>query len=565
MKRTKILSLLLAVLMIVSILASCGTATPAASTEPAASSVAASTEASTDAAAEPSTVAALEPYTFTHYFNYDWWGLKPWGVDGVSKYYQEKYNITVEFSKPDADPQAKLNVMISAGDMPDSIMMDRGVDNRKLAELGLLVDLQPFMDKNPNLTENIAEKTREQLKIDGKLYAIPNWARIGPTGGNDAWVYNQRLYNAAGAPKLDTFEQLHDYALKIKNDVPKNNEGLSTYPVMFDFTPDANKVGLAFFRSFGGVLNGWYSVQNGDYKLAFRDATFKAATMEANKWWREGLFSETQFTDTGDQILEKIVAGRTALMYYDQSKNESNKFRSILKDSFPDDSYEMVAPYPYPPANGLTTSKIYPDYKETIGWNVTCITTSAKEPQRIFDLWTDFLTLEGSIIMMYGPKGMNWDTLDANGLPVMKKAESELSVEEIDALGAWFWAIPGQSDHVDLTKFAVNAALPAEKQNWVINNQANVLTPIMFVSDEFIGIGDSVDPKTDEGIARTLCEDFIKAEYPKVIMAKTPEDAEKIYQGILDFCDKNGMPSVEAKYTEKYKANVALVGTAMTR
>ncbi len=565
MKKTRLLSLLLVVMMLVSVLASCGTTTPIASSEPAKSSAAESSTETESSDVAPSEMSALEPYTFTHYFNYDWWGLKPWGVDGVSKYYQEKYNITVDFQKPDSDPQAKLNVMISAGDLPDSIMMDRGVDNRKLAELGLLVDLAPLMEKNSNLAENIAPKTIEQLKIDGKLYAIPNWARMGPTGGNDAWIYDSRLYQAAGSPKLDTFEQLHDYALKIKNDVPTTKEGLSTYPVMFDQTGDGQKVGLAFLRSFGGVLNGWYTVQNGDYKLAFRDATFKAATMEANKWWREGLFSETQFTDTGDQITEKMVAGRTALLYYDQGKNETTKYRTLLMESFPDDSYEMVSPFPYPPANGLPTSKIYADYKETIGWNVTNITTSAKEPQRIFDLWTDFLTLEGSIIMMYGPQGMNWDTLDANGLPVLKKAEAELTSEEIDALGSWFWAMPGQSDHVDLTKFAVNALQPKEKQNWVINNQANVLTPIMFISDEFIGIGESVDPKTDEGIARSLCEDFIKAEYPKVIMAKTPEDAEAVFQGILDFCNANGMASVEAKYTEKYKANVAVVGTALTK
>ena len=565
MKKTRILSLLLAVLMLVSVLAACGGTTPAAeSSAPAAESSSAAAESSS--AADPSTVATLEPYTFTHYFNYDWWGLKPWGVDGVSKYLQEKFNITVEFSKPDSDPAAKLNVMISAGDLPDSIMMDRGVDNRKLAELGLLVDLEPLMAKNPNLADNVAENTREQLKINGKLYGIPNWSRMGPTGGNDAWIYNDRLYKAAGSPALNTFEDLYAYAMKIKKEVPQTKEGLSTYPVMFDGgIGDGNKVGFAFMRSFGGVLNGWYSVQNGEYKLAFRDATFKAATMEANRWWRDGLISETQFTDTGDQVLEKIVAGRTALLYYDQSKNENNKFRTILRETYPDDSYEMVSPFPYPPANGLPTSKIYPDHKESIGWNVTCITTSAKDPQRIYDLWSYLLTQEACIVQMYGPKGMNWDELNADGLPILKKAEAELKPEEIDALGAWFWMIPGQSDHVDMTKFAVNAMQPAEKQNWVINNQANVLTPIMFMSDEFIGIGDSVDPKADEGIARSLCEDFIKAEYPKVLMAKTPEEAEATFQGILDFCEKNGIATVEAKYTEKYKANVALVGTALTK
>ena len=569
MKKIKRLSLFLAIFMIISIFASCGTTPPAATAAPAASTAAAESAAAetavaaeSSAAAEPSAVAALEPYTFTHYFNYDWWGLYPWGADGVSAYLQKKFNITVEFSKPDADPAAKLNVMISAGDLPDSIMMDRGVDNRKLAELGLLVDLAPLMAKNPNLTDNVAEKTREQLKLGGKLYAIPNWSRIGPTGGNDAWLYDVRLYKAAGSPKLETFEQLHDYAMKIKKDVPKNNEGLTTYPVMFNNGGDANRVALAFFRSFGGVLsNGWYSIQGDSYKLALRDATFKAATMEANKWWREGLFSETQFTDTPELILEKIVAGRTALLYYDQSANETNRFRSILKESFPDDSYEMVTPFPYPPANGLPTSKIYPDYKESIGWNVTNITTTAKEPQRIFDLWTYILTQEGSIIMMYGPQGMNWDTLNDKGLPILKKGEGELTTDEVKKLGAWFWAIPGQSDHVDLTKFAVNAMAPPEKQNWVINNQANVLTPIMYMDDEFIGIVDSVDPKSDVGIARGLCEDFIKAEYAKVVMAKTPEEAEKVYQGILDFCDKNGFAGVEDKYTEKWKTNVALVGT----
>jgi putative aldouronate transport system substrate-binding protein len=526
MRKTRLISLLLAIFMLASLLASCGTTAPAASSSaPAASSAAASTSASTDASA-PAT-AALEPYTFTHYFNYDWWGLKPWGVDGVSKYLQEKFNITVEFQKPDADPAAKLNVMISAGDLPDSMMMDRGVDLRKLAELGLLVDMEPLMNVNPNLRDNVAELTREQLKIDGKLYSIPNWSRIGPTGGNDAWVYNQRLYEAAGSPALNTFEDLYNYAKKIKTDVPKNNEGLTTYPMMFDFANDAHPLARSFFRSFGGVLNGWYTVLNGNYTLAFRDPVFKAATMEGNKWWREGLLSETQFTDTGDQILEKIVAGRTALMYYDQSKNESNKFRTILKESFPDDSYEMVSPYPYPPANGLTKDQIYADYKESLGWNVTVITTSAKEPQRIYDLWSYLLTQEACIIQMYGPQGMNWDTLNEQGLPILKKAESELKPEEVDALGAWFWMIPGQSDHVDMTKFAVNGMQPPEKQNWVINNQANVLTPIMFMTDEFIGIADSVDPKSDEGIARALCEDFIKAEYPKVIMAGTAEEAEK--------------------------------------
>jgi putative aldouronate transport system substrate-binding protein len=507
----------------------------------------------------------LEHYTFTHYFNYDWWGLKPWAEDEVSKYLKEKFNVTVEFQKPDSDPQAKLNIMISSGDLPDSIMMDRGTDNIKLAQLGLLQPLEPLMEKNPNLTANVLETTREMLKIDGKLYSIPNWSRSAATGGNNAWIYNERLYKAAGSPKLETFEDLYAYAKKIKTDVTKNNEGLPTIPVIFDSTADGHFVGAAFYRSFGGVANGWYTAINGNYQLIFRDPVFKEATMEVNKWWREGLMAETQFTDTGDQILEKIVAGRTALMYYDQSRDESNKFRRILKESFPDDSYEMVQPFPYPPAKGLSKDKIYADVQSTIGWNVTCITKNAKNPQRIFDLWSHFLTKEGSILQMYGPKGDYWDNLDSDGLPILKKPESELTTEEINRLGLWAWMIPGQSDNVDSTKFAVNAKMPKEKQNWVINNQSNIITPLMWLSDEFVGIGETIDSKSDEGIKRVLIEDYIRAQYPKVLMAKTAAEAEKLYDDIIDFANKNGMAKIEEIYNNKYQQNVKLVGTGLKK
>jgi ABC-type glycerol-3-phosphate transport system substrate-binding protein len=508
---------------------------------------------------------ALEPYTFTHYYNYDWWGIKDWGADEVSKALTKKFNITVEFSKPDADPKARLNTMVSAGDLPDSIMMDRGPDNINLAKLGLLQPLEPYMEKNPNYADNILANTIEMLKIEGKLYGVPNWARKAASGGNDAWNYDMRVYEDAGSPQLKTFEDLYAYATKVKNDVPNTKEGLSVFPVLFRDGTDGNPVGRSFYRSYGGNINGWYTVLDGKYQLAFRDELFKEATMEANKWWREGLMSPTQFTDNGDQILEKLVAGRVGLLWYDSSQDESNHFRKILMETYPGDTYEMIKPFPFPPAKGLSEDDIFADFQSTVGWNVTCITTSAEQPQRIFDLWTYLLTKEAAILQMYGPQGDLWDELDSNGLPILKKAESEISSDETNRLGLWFWMQPGQSDNVVTTKFAINSALPAEKQNWVITNQSDYLTPIMWLTDEFVGIGDDIDPQSNEGINRTLVDEYIKATYPLVIMAETPEKAAELYQSIVDFADKNGSPAVEAMMDAKYQDNVKKVGTGLTR
>jgi len=505
----------------------------------------------------------LEPYTFTHYFNYTWWGLQPWGVDEVSKYLSEKFNIHIEFSKPEADAATELSVMISAGDMPDSIMMDRGVDNRRLADLGLLVPLEPLMEAHDNFEDNVLPTTIDLLEINNVLYGIPNWSRKAASGGNDAWIYNRRIFEDAGSPTLNTFEDLYEYAISVRDNQANNREGLSVTPLQFNATGDGWIVGRAFYRSFGGVQDGWFTVLDGNYSLMFRDPIFKDAVMEANRWWREGLLSETQFTDTAEEILERIVAGRTALLFYDQSLDETNNYRRILMETFPDDSYEMVAPFPFPPARGLSTDDIYADHQSTVGWNVTNITTSAEQPQRIFDLWSYLLTPEAAILQMYGPQGDYWETLNEDGFPILKHPEAELTSAEINRLGLWFWMIPGQSDNVDRTKFGVNAMQPAEKRNWVATNQSEVLTPIMWLTDEFAGIWDVIDPLGTEGVNRTLIMDYIVANFPMVLMAPTAAEAERIFDDILKFADDNGMAAIEELKNQKYQANVELVGTGI--
>lgn len=569
MKKTKLFYFLVSVLVLSIVLSGCGSGEPKDQTDaepaetdekvPDSDTSAEATDDEGEAGDEE-----LEPYTFTHYFNYDYWDIKPWGEDEVSKVLKEKFNVDIEFSKPESDPEAQLNIMISAGDLPDSIMMD-GINNvTKLVELDMLHPLEPLMENNSNYEENLDPETIEMLKIDGNVYGIPNWPRTQATGGNDVWLYNKRLYEAAGSPDLTTFEGLYEYATTIKNEVPETKEGLPTIPFSTDASSDGHAPVRAFYRSHGGVLNGWYTVVDGKYQFAFRDPLFKEVALEVNKWWREGLFAETQFTDTVDQILEKLVEGRIALTYYDHSQDDVRKFRKILMENHPDDSYEVVEP-PFPPAKGLSPDDVYGEIYAGAGWNGTYISKDAENPQRIFDVWTYLYTPEAALLQMYGPQGELWDELDDEGRPLLKKPESELTSEEVNRLGLWFWMIPGHADHVDNLKFAVNEMQPEEKRSWVISTQKNILTPTMQVSNEFFGIGDSIDPQSDEGIKRTTCEDHIGEEFPKMLMANSQEEAEKIYQEIIDFCDNNGMPEIEEIYNKKYQENVEIGGTALTK
>ncbi|MDR1599472.1 MAG: extracellular solute-binding protein [Oscillospiraceae bacterium] len=508
-----------------------------------------------------SEAAPLDPYTFEIYYNYDWWTIKPWGGDEASKYWQEKFNITMEQTKPDADASAKLNLMVSAGDLPDVIQMDRGPDHSRLASLGIFIDLQPLMDVNPTLSEEILESTRDLLKVNDTLYSIPHWARKGPTGGNDVWMYDLRLYEQAGSPDLTTFEGLYEYAKYVKDNIPETVEGLPTIPFATENNNNAwDKIVFAFYRSFGGP--NWAADRTahigGELKSVLRDGNFKDAVLEANKWYREGLVSPAQFTDTNDQMVEKFVSGRTALLYYDHSQDSVNRFRQILMNSYPDDTYTVLTDPVYPTKAGVT--KVYPDQKETLGWNVLCITTAAEQPQRIYDLYSYLLTKQGSIEMMYGPQGDWWDELDENGNPVLKTPESVLSTEEKDRIGAWFWNFCSHSDNVDSTKYAVNAMQPPELQDFVITTQDKVLTDIMFMTDEYAGLNATIDPLSDVGIARTLCDEQWKAELPKIIMAGTEEEASALYDALLKFFEDNGFAQIEEIYNARHQELVEIQG-----
>jgi hypothetical protein len=159
-----------------------------------------------------------------------------------------------------------------------------------------------------------------------------------------------------------------------------------------------------------------------------------------------------------------------------------------------------------------------------------------------------------------------WEELDANGNPILLKSEADMSSEECDKLGMWFWTIPSHADNVDMTNFAVNAMLPREKQNWVVYVGANIITPVMFVSDEYNGLTEVIDPQSEEGVMKTLCENQRANVLPRIIMASSAAEAEKMYDELISFCDGNGMPDVERILDKAYQDNVKMQGyTSYTR
>jgi ABC-type glycerol-3-phosphate transport system substrate-binding protein len=531
-----------------------------AATSEAAQSAAAPAETSAEATSE------YDYYEFDFYFDNDTQTLLTWGADSVSKYLKDKFNIQVNLSRADTDPETKLNLMLQSGDLPDLFYMDNYTRIRRVAEMGYLLPLDSLIEANPSYNEYVSEITRKmQVLPDGNNYLIPLWTRTIPTGGNNVWMIDKRIYEAAGSPPLKTLEDIHAFLLKAKNELKVNAEGLDIIPYEADWSSVSTVINLVtpVYRAFGGygMPGNWYSRVDGKMQLVLRDEVFRQSILELNKWYSEGLIQEATFSDNHDQAVEKFVSGRVAVLWYDHSQDDVNKFRTILQEDFEGDDYIILTDPVFPPANGLSQDKIFADYKEAFGWYGEYITTQAEQPQRIFDLLMFMLSKEGSINMMYGPPGAGmYDELDENGNPILIKSEADLTSDEREAIGVWRWSMVAHADNVDLTKFAVDAALPKDRQSWVVSTQRDILTPIFFMTNEYVQTGDAVEPTSDIGINAKRCEDEIAAKLPLAVMAATPEECNRIYDELIAFCDANGIKEAEALRDAKYQANLELQG-----
>lgn len=514
-----------------------------------------------------------EPYEFDAYYSYQG-SVKPWGEDAASKYMNEKFNIKVNYSCPEADADSKLNLMISSDDLPDVIILDRNANWLKLINLGKLVDINTLKYEGCSFDEDILESTQKLLSVNGGLYGIPNWARKGATGGNMSWMVNHDVYEQLGSPELKTLEDLHQFMLDAKDKGVKTSDDQSIFPWLPRNDDNGFNTVSAIYRSYGNpnLVDTYWSQADNDIKLAVYDDNYVAALKLANQWYKEGLFPETTYTDSTDQYTEKLSNGRAAVLYYDFSQDDTTHFRTLLQEK-DGNTYDLLgwelkdSPI-YPAAEGVDW--VYGEEGGTVGWNVNCITTKAENPQRIFDLYSWMLTKDGSINMMYGPEGGLWEGKDEEGNPILKKPEEELTSDEKNAAGCWFWSQPAHSDNVDLTKYAVNEQQPEASRSWVISIQDHVFTPEdsihpaipgqKFLTDENTGLSLEIDPTDDLGMARQSITDECKMRIPQIIMASDDATFDKLVQDLKDFAESNQVHDIEKIYTDKRASNIELQG-----
>lgn len=555
MKRRKWLIHVTAVLMIVALIAGCSGNNGNNSVAPT-NSGGNNTETNTpggNTASEPQLYElGKEPLEISLFGNYSWYTMPKWGEDETTKWVQENKQITITEVPNGGNNAQKLNTMIASGDMPDIIWGERGTDVERLREAGLLVPLDDYIDKYPNLKKWLDPKAMNMLRSpDGKLYQFPNWYTNRPNG-NAGWVVNKKIYTELGSPKLETTDDLYAYLKQVKEKYP------NVVPFETDLASEGHGLDQIYsaFKEDNLGFTRFSAVPDGEnMKSIYKDEAYRESVVYAAKLFREGLMTQDAMTQTRDQVDEKLLNGRVAVyasanptVYAMAADTELRK----QDPGNPDLGYFMIWPIH---KEGLDKNKIYPGTYNQLGWNAAVITTSAKNPEAVFaflDWWTG---PEGTTLQFWGVEGEYWQGLESDG---MTPKFTEKYATQKDKLAEYqkfmdplMWV--GNTVFADDTKGKYESTLAENERNWATYWQYQITWKTQGDATEFVNM--TPNPDSEEGIAFQRARDIWTQVRAQTLYAK--DDAEAL--ALLDKAHEDAMAAGFDKtlefFAKQWKAN----------
>lgn len=498
-----------------------------------------------------------EPLNITLFGNYDWYTMPKWGDDPTTKWVQDNKKITVTEVPNGGNAAQKLNTMIASGELPDIVWGERGTDVERLREAGLLVPLDDYIDKYPNLKKWLDPKALNMLRSpDGKLYQFPNWYTNRPNG-NAGWVVNKEYYTALGSPKLETTDDLYAYLKQVKEKYP------NVIPFETDLATEGHGLDQIYsaFKEDNMGFGRFFAVPDGEDKMKsiYKDEPYRESVVYAAKLFREGLMTQDAFTQTRDQVDEKLINGRVAVyatanptVYAMAADTELRK-----KDpSNPDLGYFMIWPIH---KEGLDKNKIYPGTYNKLGWNAAVITTSAKDPEAVFaflDWWTG---PEGTTLQFWGVEGEYWQGLEADGYtPKFTEkygTEKDKLAEYQKFMDPLMWV--GNTVFADDTKGKYESTLAENERNWATYWQYQITWKTQGDATEFVNMPPS--PDSEAGIAFQRAKDIWDQVRAQTLFTKSDEEVLALLDKAYDDTMAAGFQATLDHFAKKWGENKAMI------
>lgn len=319
MKIKRILAVICAVVMVVSVFSGCSGNNRSSS--PPDSTVEGTNTTSSDKTSDE------KPISFTMYYSDN--ATLPFKKDWLTiQEVQKKVNAEIKFEViPIADYATKVSLALNTGtNAPDVILYQTTTgENASLALNGAIVPISDYSDLTPNFNARVKEfgmeKNVEQLNLkDGKRYYLPSLTDIPFYDGG--LIIRDDLLKKYSLPAPKTFDDLHNVLKVFKENNP------DSYPltilagprVLFRMTMPSFGISLGKNGSGGSNTLSW-NYKEGKYFPGAISDEYKQYVSYLAKLYEERLL-DPEMADPidGDKWAQKLATGKSmaTYAYYDQ-------------------------------------------------------------------------------------------------------------------------------------------------------------------------------------------------------------------------------------------------------
>jgi len=314
----KLLALLIAGVMLISVLAACGTQEQKPVETPETSAPATETPATPE---QPAVDEKPEPITFT-FFNGFPSGNAP-AVEGnkTEQWYEEKTGVKLKIERLVGDLNTKVGVMISAGDYPDFIYGHEA--QQKFIDAGAAVPLNDMIEKfGQNVKALYGDTNINKLKKDdGNIYFISPYRESSPIQrpASAMWI-SKAVLKEFNWPTPKTMDEYFDLLVKYYQKYPqidgKKTIGFEMCTDTWRFFTVANPPSyLMGYPNDGGVIVDDKTYEAKDFSTMDEA---KRYYKKLNDVFKLGLIDKESFVANYDQYIARLSSGRVLGMYDQQ-------------------------------------------------------------------------------------------------------------------------------------------------------------------------------------------------------------------------------------------------------
>ncbi len=423
----KKLSLMLALVLVVSLFAGCGQ-TEAPKTDdkkqemPAENKMDAKKEdAKADSGKEDSkpqetanSMVSDTPKTFTIFLNFN---NMPFNSDWmIWKEIAKETNVSLEgvISQSNANEEEAFSMMMASGKLADIIGYKNPADLEKLGRDGGLIPLNDLIKEHaPDLQKVLDSDAKFRscaTSLDGNIYFIPKNLTLKSA---EFWWIRQDWLDKLKLPVPTTIDELYEVLTAFRNNDPNGNGEKDEIPL---FDRAAPKMQDEYLYLFDTSTEFYPHDGKIEYEPLMKD-NFVLGVKTLAKWYKEGLIDPEIFT-RGGKSRDTLYAANQAGFTHDWPS--TGDYNVKLADTVPGFNNVAIAPLKNQNGQIIERTTRYP----VAGWGISA---QCQDPVTLIKFFNFFFTEKGSDMMNFGIEGVTY-TKEADGT----KAFTPLVMENPD-------------------------------------------------------------------------------------------------------------------------------------